>query len=52
MALYLKSLNNGQKFYIISSVSSFSRNHFFPKIDYQIPLAKIQFDQIYQIWLI
>ena len=41
MALSFKSFNNGQKFIIISFVSSFVRNHFLKIIGHWVPSAQV-----------
>lgn len=42
-----EDLNNGQELCIMSYLSSFSKNHFFRKIGYEVLLAKIGLSQIF-----
>lgn len=48
--LDIKSLNNSQKFRIMSFVFNFSMVHFVREIGYQMLIIKIRFDQIQIIW--
>ena len=50
MLLGFKNYNNGQKFYIISFVSSFNRDYFSQKVGYWVLLTKIRYIWIWIIW--